>query len=117
MRRREFLKTALATAAVGAVAPKVLLDQPAAMGVDTSMNVYRLGVVGSQSVVARMNPASWTFDWQLVPLGTRRVRDAGFRFFDSGDTLLGAGGAIMPGEDITIVTNFPVDTKAQDELT
>jgi hypothetical protein len=38
MRRREFLKTALATAAMGAVAPKALLAEPVyTIGVDMSM--------------------------------------------------------------------------------
>jgi hypothetical protein len=72
MKRREFLKSIAATAAVGAVAPKLLLaPPPAAMGVDTSMNVYRLGMVGRTAVTATMNPANPAWEWTMTILKPR----------------------------------------------
>jgi len=72
MKRREFLKSIAATATVGAVAPKLLLaPPPAAMGVDTSMNVYRLGMVGRTAVTATMNPANPAWEWTMTILKPR----------------------------------------------
>jgi hypothetical protein len=67
MDRRSFLKQAAATAAVGAVAPKLLAAQSATAGVDTGMAAGASRVViGSAQYTITLDTVNW--QWVMVPV-------------------------------------------------
>lgn len=94
MNRREFVKLAAATTALGAVAPKVLA-QPAAMGVDTAMaGASRVAVGGTIYEIAL--DIDWKWKW--VPVSALLTYDW------------------KASRLVQNVSIFPVDTKPEAEL-
>jgi hypothetical protein len=71
MNRRTFVKRVLATAAVGAVAPQILAEQPPlgyAMGVDAGtafVGASRV-VVGGRQYEIMLDACTW--EWKWVPV-------------------------------------------------